>query len=144
MGEFYGDWDKFTREVSTFSDRLERNMARATRRNAEYAVGEMKKQILSQRGGVKLSKLKPATRRRKTKLGKTKALIMSGQLVRAFEYRMRGIMKAIVGIKRYAKGFDVPGFHEERFHFVRDALERVKEKCLERWEKAFERTVQGN
>jgi hypothetical protein len=143
MGNFYGDWDKFNREVTTFSDRLERNMARATRRNAEYAVAEMKKQILQQRGEVKFSKLKPATRRRKTKAGKTKALIWSGQLVRAFEHRMVGLLKAIVGIKRYAKGFNVPQFHEERFHFVRDAIERVKEKCLERWTKAFERTVQG-
>lgn len=143
MGDFYGDWDKFDREVSTFSNRLERNMAVATRRNAEYTVGQMKRHILSQRGDVKLSKLKPATRRRKTKAGKTKALVWTGQLVRAFEYRMRGIMKAIVGIKRYAKGFNVPEFHEKRFHFIRDALERVKDKCLKRWEKAFERTVQG-
>jgi hypothetical protein len=143
MGDFYGDWDKFEREVATFSDRLERNMARATRRNAEYCVGEMKKQILQQRGEVKFSKLKAATRRRKTRLGKTKALIMSGQLVRAFEYRMIGLLKAIVGIKRYAKGFNVPRFHEERFHFVRDALEKAKEKCITNWTKAFERTVQG-
>ncbi len=144
MGNFYGDWDKFTREVSTFSDRLERNMARATRRNAEYCVGQMKKQILSQRGEVKFSKLKPATRRRKTKLGKTKALIMSGQLVRAFEYRMVGLLKAIVGIKRYAKGFNVPKFHEARFRFVCDALEKARQKCLDNWTKAFERTVQGS
>jgi len=140
---FYGDWDKFEREVATFSDRLERNMARATRQNAEYAVGEMKKQILQQKGEVKFSKLKAATRWRKKKRGKTKALIWSGQLVGAFEYRMIGLLAAVVGIKRYAKGFNVPQFHEKRFHFVRDALERAKKKCIDNWMKAFERTVQG-
>lgn len=143
MDDFYGDWDKFTREVSTFSNRLERNMARATRRNAEDCVKQCQLQILRQRGEVKLSKLKPATRRRKTRAGKTKALIWSGQLVRAFSYRMIGLLKAVVGIKRYAKKFNVPKFHEKRFHFFQDALKRATPRCIKRWTDAFERTVQG-
>ncbi|MGD8719602.1 MAG: hypothetical protein PVH29_12380 [Candidatus Zixiibacteriota bacterium] len=150
MEGFYGDWDKFEREVATFSDRLERNMARATRRNGEYTAGQMKRHILSQRGEVKFSKLAKSTRRRKLKKGRKQALVESGQLSRAFTCRVVGLLKAIVGVQRYvnknksSKGFNVPEFHEKRFHFVRDVLERVRDKCLERWEKAFERTVQGS
>lgn len=145
MNDFYGDWDEFEREVATFADRMERNMERATRRNAEHAVKAMKEHIIEQKGDVKLSNLAPRTRRRKARLGKDKALIMTGQLVQAFTHRMLSPTSAVVGIKRYGKGsFNIAKHHEDRFHFVRDAVEGVREDIVERWTDAFEDTVKGH
>lgn len=104
--EFTGDWAKAQKQFATAGADLDKALRQGIRQEAEYLVGQVKKQF--DHLSPPLSPLTLATKRR----GGSKPLIASGELRTGIAVVMGGPYEAFIGVPRSSRGMKLADIHE--------------------------------